>query len=70
MRILRGLMSRDAGKAELAELAERWRVAGKILRRVDPVAFEALLAGAEVMALESMHYADLEGAINSPNKVC
>lgn len=63
-------MSRDEGKAELAELAERWRVAGKILRRVDPAAFEALLAGAEVMALESMTYADLEGAINSSNKVC
>lgn len=36
------------------ELAERWRVAGAILRRLDAAAFEALLHGAEVMIVESV----------------
>ena len=45
---------RDDEEEELTsmELAERWRVAGLLLRRIDPVAFEALLHGAEVMIVE------------------
>lgn len=39
-------------EATMTELAERWRVAGRILRLLDPVAFEALLHGAEVMIVE------------------
>ena len=29
------------------EAAERWRQAGRVLARLDPVAFEAMLAAAE-----------------------
>lgn len=38
-------------EAKKAELAERWRVAGQLLLRLAPKAFEALLAGAEVMVV-------------------
>ena len=47
------------GREALA-LAERWRVAGVVLRRVDPVAFEALTIGAEVMAVASLETAETE----------
>lgn len=42
--------TKDSGSQELAE---RWRLAGLVLRRVDPVAFEALLLGAEVIVAET-----------------
>lgn len=35
------------------DLAERWRVAGLLLRRLDSVAFEALLHGAEIVVAET-----------------
>lgn len=38
---------------EQQELAERWRVAGLVLRRLDPVAFDALLLAAEVIVVET-----------------
>jgi hypothetical protein len=38
---------------EKQELAERWRVAGLLLRRIDPVAFDALLMAAEVVIVET-----------------
>lgn len=40
-------------QSDRAELAERWRVAGKLLRRIDPVAYEALLLAAEVIVAET-----------------
>ncbi len=45
----------DDGDAcnEAQELAERWRVAGLLLRRINPAAFEALLFGAEVIVVET-----------------
>lgn len=35
-------------KGERAAMAERWRVAGRALREIDPIAFVALLRGAEI----------------------
>jgi hypothetical protein len=43
----------DAANREMRELAERWRLAGLVLRRIDPAAFEALLHGAEVVIVET-----------------
>ncbi len=40
-------------ECETKELAERWRVAGLILRRIDPGAFDALLVAAEVIVVET-----------------
>ncbi len=37
----------------MKELAERWRIAGLLLRRLDPVAFDALLAAAEIVIVET-----------------
>lgn len=51
---------------EARSLAERWRVAGLILRRLDPVAFEAWLAAAEVMAVETP---EVRASINLPDYV-
>lgn len=48
------------------ELAERWRVAGLLLRKIDPVAFEAWLAAAEVIAVETP---ELPRHINFPDYV-
>lgn len=38
---------------EAQMLAERWRLAGQVLRRIDPVAFDALLMAAEVVVAET-----------------
>lgn len=51
---------------EAKALAERWRVAGLILRRIDPVAFEAWLAAAEVIAAETPEVPQL---INFPDYI-
>lgn len=47
-------MSDESSKPTSMELAERWRVAGLLLRRIDPVAFEALMFGAEVIVVETV----------------
>ena len=39
--------------SEQQELAERWRIAGLLLRRIDPVAFDALMMAAEVFIVET-----------------
>lgn len=39
--------------SEQQALAERWRIAGLLLRRIDPVAFDALLLAAEVVIVET-----------------
>jgi len=40
-------------KGERAALAERWRVAGRDLTIADPIAFMALLYGAEISIASS-----------------
>ena len=47
-----------------SEIAERWRVAGRVLRLLDPIAFEALLHGAEVMIVEGVEVTEEISLIN------
>lgn len=49
-------MGQDEDERECSsmELAERWRIVGMLLRRIDPTAFEALLHGAEVMVVATV----------------
>ena len=55
------------GTSERAELAERWRVAGRLLRRIDPVAYEALLLAAEVIVAETPEERD---EISLSDRIC
>ena len=59
-------METDEEQPTSMELAERWRVAGQLLRLIDPVAFEALLHGAEVMIVETP---EVPAEINFPYEV-
>lgn len=61
------LMSQSS---KVAELAERWRVAGEVLRRIDPVMFRALLKAAETDAVDALDLADLDETINLVHKIC
>ena len=56
--------------SKVAELAERWRVAGEVLRRIDPVMFRALLKAAETDAVDALDLADLQDCINLVHKIC
>jgi hypothetical protein len=62
MPVVGGSKGGTGERAEVAakkmELAERWRVAGQLLLRLDPKTFEALLAGAEVMVVMTPDPAD------------
>ena len=55
---------------KLTELAERWRQAGEVLRRIDPVMFRALLVAAEADAVDALDLAVLVEDINSVHKIC
>lgn len=48
--------------------AERWRLAGKVLARLDPVAYEAILAAAEEILYAQS--ADSSDEISKPDFPC